>query len=95
MNVDSTPFIRRIGQYSVGGAFVGMVAVGTILWWDISAIGSLLTAAEETLRLNLFLAGAMMKGALVGAVMGAALPMKHRASARATTRMPVAYKVGA
>lgn len=95
MHVDNQLFVRRIGQYSVGGAFVGMVVVGTILWWDISAIGSLLTAAEETLRLNLFLAGAMMKGALVGGVLGAAMPMKHRATAQARIPMRAAYKVGA
>lgn len=95
MTLDSTLTLRRISQCGVGGAFVGMVVVGSILWWDISSIGSMLTAAGETVRLNLFLAGAMMKGALIGAVMGAAMPMRLRSTARATTGTPIAYEVGA
>ncbi|MFZ1415931.1 MAG: hypothetical protein WAS73_15340 [Defluviicoccus sp.] len=95
MNPDSTLALRRISQYGVGGAFVGMVLVGTILWWDVSAIGSMLSAAGETVRLNLFLAGAMMKGALIGAVVGAALPMRQRSTARATASTPIAYEAGA
>lgn len=95
MNPDSTLILRRISQYGVGGAFVGMVVVGSILWWDISAISSMLTAAGETVRLNLFLAGAMMKGALIGAVMGAALPMRLRSTTRATTRTSIPFHAGA
>lgn len=84
MNAENTVALGRISHVGVGGAFVGMVLVGTILWWDISGIGSLLNAPGETLRLNLFIAGAMLKGALFGAVLGAAMPWKRPLAVRAT-----------
>lgn len=84
MTVNDNASLGRMSNVGVGGAFVGMVLVGTILWWDVSGIGSLLNAPGETLRLNLFLAGAMVKGALVGAVLGAAMPSKQRSAVRAT-----------
>lgn len=93
MNSNSSLALRQISQFSVGGAFSGMVLVGTLLWWDVSGLGSMLAASEETIRLNLFLAGAMMKGALFGAVIGAAIPMKERATVKTTAGTRVAYAV--
>lgn len=62
----------QIGRYALLGAFVGMVLIGQVLWFDVSAIGSMLKAADNTLLLNLFLGGAMLKGALLGAAIGTA-----------------------
>jgi hypothetical protein len=84
MNQNSSAALGQISRFGVGGAFGGMVFIGTILWWDVSGIGSMMTAAEETIRLNLFLAGAMLKGALLGAVLGAAMPRKQPSAVRAT-----------
>lgn len=95
MNSESALALRQISHFGVGGAFAGMVLIGTILWWDVSGIGSMLTAAGETIRLNLFLAGAMMKGALLGIVMGAAMPVKKRATLKATAGTRIAYAVQA
>lgn len=81
--------LGRISQAAIGGAFVGMVLVGTIVWWDVSSIRTLLSATEETLRLNLFLAGAMAKGALLGAALGSATPMRQRATGRSTVNRPL------
>lgn len=62
--------IDQIGRYALVGAFTGMVIVGQVLWFDVSSIGSMLKAADNTLFANLFLGGAMLKGALLGAVIG-------------------------
>ena len=91
MNQNSSLALGQISQFGIAGAFGGMVLIGTILWWDVSGIGSMLTATEELLRLNLFLAGAMLKGALLGAVLGAAMPMKQRMSVKVTAGTPIGY----
>ncbi|MFZ0256848.1 MAG: hypothetical protein WAN46_14670, partial [Gammaproteobacteria bacterium] len=62
--------IDQIGRYALVGAFVGMVVVGQVLWFDVSAIGSMLKAADNTLLANLFLGGAMLKGAVLGGAIG-------------------------
>lgn len=63
---------------ATAGGFVGMVTVGMVLWTDASAIGTMFNAADSSLLASLFLAGAMIKGAVVGAAFGTALPVMTR-----------------
>ena len=70
MHAADFPTVDQIGRHALLGAFVGMVLVGQVLWFDVSAIGSMLKAADNTLLVNLFLGGAMLKGALLGAALG-------------------------
>jgi hypothetical protein len=70
MHAADFPTVDQIGRHALLGAFVGMVLVGQVLWFDVSAIGSMLKAADNTLLVNLFIGGAMLKGALLGAALG-------------------------
>ncbi len=75
--------VDQIGRYALLGAFIGMVIVGQVLWFDVSAIGSMLKAADNTLLASLFLGGAMLKGALLGAALGTVrLGSRHEQSVK-------------
>lgn len=83
MHTTDVSTIDQIGRYALLGAFVGMVIVGQVLWFDVSAIGSMLKAADNALLINLFLGGAMLKGALLGAALGTArLQTRHELSVK-------------
>jgi hypothetical protein len=66
-----------------------MVLVGAVLWFDVSSIGALFKTGDNMLLANLFLSGAMLKGAVIGAAVGTAMPTMTRQRARAPR--PVGY----
>ena len=74
--------VDRLVKFSVAGAFCGMAAAGWILWLDISAIGSLLSASDNSLQANLFLGGGMLKGGVLGLALGLAALGKRRDASR-------------
>lgn len=80
--------IAGILAHGVWGSFAGMVMVGSVLWWDISGIATMLSAADHNLLANLFLGGAMMKGALLGMVVGSGRAQTVRETARAHAFTP-------
>jgi hypothetical protein len=75
--------IEQLAKSAVVGAFSGMAVVGGVLWFDLSSIGSLFNGAQNQLLANFFLAGAMLKGAVLGAAIGSArLSARHAVAAR-------------
>lgn len=72
MDEENASVVGRVLKYAIAGSFAGMVTVGGVLWFDISSIKSLFAASDSTLLANLFLSGAMIKGAVIGAAMGTA-----------------------
>lgn len=81
MNEDNARVVDGILKYAIAGSFAGMVGVGGVLWFDISSIKSLFTASDSALLANLFLSGAMIKGAVIGAAVGtAALSLRRQPS---------------
>lgn len=70
------------------GGFIGMVTVGMVLWADVSAIRTMLNASGDSTLASLFLAGAMTKGAVLGAAIGTAIPALIRTLRWATGRRP-------
>ncbi len=89
MNKHDAYVLNRVLMYSIAGSFSGMVLVGAVLWFDISSIKSMFITADNTLLANLFLSGAMLKGAVVGAAVGTAMPTLRRAPAFA--HRPISY----
>lgn len=64
--------VDQILAHGAWGAFAGMAVIGTVLWWDISGIATMLRAADHGLLSNIFLGGAIAKGTLIGLVVGSA-----------------------
>ncbi|MCU0893696.1 MAG: hypothetical protein MUD06_05120 [Rhodospirillales bacterium] len=87
MNEQDVHFINRVLKYSIAGSFAGMVVIGGVLWFDISSIGTMFKTAENALLANLFLSGAMLKGAVFGAAIGMAMPSLRREPALARPRL--------
>jgi hypothetical protein len=88
MNEPDAYFLNRVLKYSIAGSFAGMVGVGAVLWFDISSIGTMFTTADNSLLANLFLSGAMLKGAVLGAAFGTAMPSLRREPALAPLPLP-------
>jgi hypothetical protein len=72
MRSSDATIVQQLVNHGTIGAFVGMAVVGMVLWLDVSAIGTMLRASENGLAVQLFLAGAMLKGTLLGLVAGSA-----------------------
>lgn len=72
MNKHDAHVLNRVLMYSIAGSFSGMVLVGAVLWFDISSIRGMFMSGDNTMLANLFLSGAMLKGAVVGAAVGVA-----------------------
>jgi hypothetical protein len=87
MNEQDADFLNRVLKYSIAGSFAGMVMVGGVLWLDISSIGTMFKTADNALLANLFLSGAMLKGAVLGAALGTAMPSLRREPALARSRL--------
>jgi len=64
--------------------------VGAVLWFDLSSIGTMFKTADNILLANLFLSGAMPKGAVIGAAMGTAMPSLRRQPL--LVRSPLSYR---
>jgi hypothetical protein len=90
MNEQDAYFINRVFKYSIAGSFAGMVGIGAVLWFDVSAIGTMFKTADNSMLANLFLSGAMLKGAVLGAAMGTAMPSLRREPALAHS--PLFYR---
>jgi hypothetical protein len=88
MNEQSAYFLNRVLKYSIAGSFAGMVGVGAVLWFDLSSIGTMFKTADNSLLANLFLSGAMLKSAVIGAAMGTAMPSLRREPAVARSTLP-------
>ena len=74
--------VDKLFKVSVAGTFCGMAAAGWILWFDISAIGSLLSASNNALLANLFLGGGLLKGGVLGLALGLAALGKRRVASQ-------------
>lgn len=91
MNKQDAHVASQVFNYSLAGSFLGMVTVSALLWFDVSSIGSMFETADDGLLANVFLSGAMLKGAVLGAAVGTAMlrlkpkPALSRASHRQTT----------
>ncbi|NJO56638.1 MAG: hypothetical protein HC834_10255 [Rhodospirillales bacterium] len=74
--------VERMFGYAVKGAFGGMVFAALVLAGDVSAIGTMLKGAEGSLLVNLFLAGSMLKGSVIGMAIGTTMLglRKHKSS---------------
>jgi hypothetical protein len=83
MNEQDAYFLNRVLKCSIAGSFAGMVVVGGVLWLDLSSIGTMFKAADNSMLANLFLSGAMLKGAVLGAALGTAMPSLRREPALA------------
>jgi hypothetical protein len=86
MNEENAQVVNEMLKYAVAGSFAGMVTVGAVLWFDISSIKSMFTASDNALLANLFLSGAMLKGAVIGAAIGTATLSLRRQPALAFRR---------
>jgi hypothetical protein len=64
--------VQPLATYATFGAFAGMAIIGWTVWFDVSSIGTLLAASDNALLANLFMGGAMIKGAVLGFVVGSA-----------------------
>ncbi len=62
--------IDEVSIFMTIGGFVGMVAVGQVLWLDLFSLGSMLKTSENHLVVSLVLGGAMIAGAVTGATIG-------------------------
>jgi len=62
--------IQHLVTTSTLGSFSGMALIGWFMWFDVAGIGTMLSASEHGLLMNLSLAGIMMKGGLLGFVFG-------------------------
>ena len=67
-----------------------MVGIGAVLWFDVSSIGTMFKTATTAMLANLFLSGAMLKGAVIGAAVGMAMPSLRREPALA--RLPLSTR---
>lgn len=92
MNERDAYFLDRVFKYSIAGSFAAMVGIGTVLWLDVSSIGTMFKTADNSLLANLFLSGAMLKGAVIGAAVGTAMPSLRREPAFA--RLPLSSRRG-
>jgi hypothetical protein len=72
MNEKDAHVSNRVLNYAIARSFAGMVMVGAVLWFDVSSIKSMFTTSDSALLANLFLSGAMLKGAVIGAAIGTA-----------------------
>lgn len=70
--------VNKLIKFSVAGAFCGMATAGWLLWLDVSALSSLLSASNSSLLPNLFLGGGMLKGGVFGLVLGLTALGKRR-----------------
>lgn len=88
MRKDDATTVEQLAKFAVVGAFAGMAVVGAVLWFDLSSIASMLDRTQDQLLANAFLVGAMLKGALLGAVIGSARLSMGRAAAIRTVSVP-------
>lgn len=77
--------LAHIVKFAAFGGFGGMVLAGWLLALDVSAIRSLFDGTPYSLLPGLFLSGTMLKGALIGFVIGCAtLPANNPKTAPTT-----------
>ena len=62
--------IQHLVTTSTLGSFFGMALIGWLIWFDVGGIGTMVSASQHGLLMNLSLAGIMMKGGLIGFVLG-------------------------
>jgi len=70
--------LRHLVTTSIFGSFCGMALIGWLMWFDVAGIGTMFSASQHGLTMNLSLAGIMMKGGLIGFVLGLATTGKPR-----------------
>jgi hypothetical protein len=67
LSVNDSQFSKRLVNGGAIGATVGLSLASGVMWFDVSAIGTMISAsAENTLTFSLFLGGLIAKGALLG-----------------------------
>ena len=62
--------VQHLVTTSTLGSFFGMALIGWLMWFDVAGIGTMFSASQYGLLMNLSLAGIMMKGGLMGFVLG-------------------------
>jgi hypothetical protein len=65
-----TAVIQHLVTTSTLGSFFGMALMGWLLWFDVAGVGTMFSASQRGFLMNLSLAGIMMKGGLIGFVLG-------------------------
>ena len=65
-----TAVIRHLITTSTLGSFFGMALIGWLMSFDVAGVGTMFSASQHSLLMNLSLAGIMMKGGLIGFVVG-------------------------
>jgi len=68
--------IQHLVTTSTLGSFLAMALMGWLMWIDVAGIGTMFAASQHGLLMNLSLAGIMMKGGLIGFVLGLATIVK-------------------
>jgi hypothetical protein len=67
MSTNDIQLIKPLVKATAIGAAVGVSLASGVMWFDVSSIGTMITAsAEKTLIFSLFIGGSMAKGALLG-----------------------------
>lgn len=92
MNEEHAHVLSNVLKYAIAGSFFGMVLVGAVLWLDISSMKSMFTAADNVLLANLLLSGAMLKVAVLGAMVGTGMLSLEREPTPATLSIPTAER---
>ena len=62
--------IQHLVTTSILGSFFGMALIGWLMWFDVAGIGTMFSGSQHGLLMNLSLAGIMLKGGLIGFVLG-------------------------
>jgi len=87
MVVKDRAVIQHLLNYGMAGSFAGMVAVGAVLWFDLSSIGTLFESNQHAALTSLFLGGSMLKAGLLGLAAGfGTLGRKTREHQRTVTQ---------
>jgi hypothetical protein len=67
MTINDSQVIKPLVKATAIGAAVGLSLASGVMWFDVSSIGTMITAsAENTLIFSLFIGGSMAKCALLG-----------------------------
>jgi hypothetical protein len=85
--------IQHLVTASTLGSFFGMALIGWLMWFDVAGIGTMFSASQYGLLMNLSLAGIMMKGGLIGFVLGLATIGKLRNERQPRTHLTPATQV--
>lgn len=85
--------VHQLVKSATVGAFLGMSVVAMALWLDVSAIGTTLRASDNGLVGQLLLAGAVLKGTVLGLAVGSARLRIRQEHASPVAPVPLAAGV--